>query len=141
MSERPFFLTPLKRVSLEAGDVMHALKASQAGFRGFGEAYFTTIVEHAIKGWKRHRRMTLNLVVPVGHVRFVVSEPEIGATHYHVVELGPDNYQRLTLPPAHWFAFQGRSATTSLILNIADIEHDPDEGEQRPLSDFGFDWT
>ena len=140
MNAAPFLLTPLRRVALEAGDVLHALKASQSGFVGFGEAYFSTIVPGAVRGWKRHRRMTSNLVVPIGRVRFVIPDLEKTPIEFHVIELGPDNYQRLTLPPARWFAFQGRSTTTSLILNVADIEHDPEEAEQRPLTDFGFDW-
>ena len=36
-------LTPLRRIPLEKGDVMHALKATDDSFTGFGEAYFTQI--------------------------------------------------------------------------------------------------
>jgi dTDP-4-dehydrorhamnose 3,5-epimerase len=47
--------------------------------------------------------------------------------------LGTTNYQRLTLPPNLWFAFQGRSAGLNLMLNLASIPHDPDESDTRPL--------
>ena len=29
-------------------------------------------VLHAIKGWKRHKKMVLNLIVPIGSVRFIL---------------------------------------------------------------------
>ena len=56
-------LTPLKIIEREQGNVMHALKNSDAGFDGFGEAYFTFVNNGVIKGWKKHREMTLNLIV------------------------------------------------------------------------------
>jgi dTDP-4-dehydrorhamnose 3,5-epimerase len=63
--------TPLKRISTEGGDVMHALNKSDKGFNGFGEVYFSWVEQGSIKAWKCHQRMTLNLAVPVGEVRFV----------------------------------------------------------------------
>ena len=33
---------------------------------GFEEAYFSLIDKDAVKAWKRHKTMTLNLVVPLG---------------------------------------------------------------------------
>ena len=36
-------LTPLKRIHHPKGDVFHGMKKSDAGFSGFGEAYFSTI--------------------------------------------------------------------------------------------------
>ena len=64
-------VTPLKRISTEGGDVMHALKNSDKGFNGFGEVYFSWIEQGKIKAWKCHQNMTLNLVVPFGEVSFV----------------------------------------------------------------------
>ncbi len=64
-------VTQLKRISVIGGDVLHALKCTDTGFQGFGEAYFSMAEAGAVKAWKLHRRMTLNLVVPVGEVRFV----------------------------------------------------------------------
>ena len=65
------FVIPLKRVSTIGGDVMHAIKKSDIGFNGFGEVYFSWVDQGAIKAWKCHQRMTLNLVVPLGEVRMV----------------------------------------------------------------------
>ena len=51
--------TPLKRIPMPGGDVIHSLKNHDIGFNGFGEAYFSWIDYKAIKAWKCHQRMTL----------------------------------------------------------------------------------
>ena len=64
-------VTPLERIPLKGGDVLHAMKCTDPGFVDFGEAYFSLIDIDAIKAWKRHLRMTLNIMVPLGAVQFV----------------------------------------------------------------------
>jgi dTDP-4-dehydrorhamnose 3,5-epimerase len=136
-------LTPLKRIATPNGDVYHAMKQSDPGYHGFGEAYFSAVKPEAVKAWKRHRRMTLNVVVPVGAIRFVIhddrAESATAGTTWSVV-LSPQNYMRLTIPPGLWFGLQGVAAETSLLLNLADIEHSPDENEQLPPLSFGYRW-
>ena len=61
----------LKKIATPGGDIMHFLKSSSNGYRKFGEVYFSWINENAIKAWKKHNKMTLNLVVPIGKVKFV----------------------------------------------------------------------
>ena len=63
--------TNLKIISSQEGSVMHSLRESEKDFYGFGESYFSTVEHNAIKAWKRHTKMTLNLTVPVGSVKFV----------------------------------------------------------------------
>ena len=65
-------LTSLGIIEVEGGNVLHAMKQEDNGFNGFGEAYFSTAEHKVIKGWKRHFEMTLNIVVPIGHIRFVL---------------------------------------------------------------------
>ena len=65
---------------------MKALTAEEADFKGLGEAYFSRVNPGCIRGWKRHNEMTVNVVVPSGHVRFVVahdSEPGSQTTFEH----------------------------------------------------------
>ena len=64
-------VTSLKQIQATGGDVMHVLKASDSEFNGFGEVYFSWVKRGAIKAWKYHQRMTLNLVVPIGEIHFV----------------------------------------------------------------------
>ena len=128
---------PLKRIALDDGDVLHALKCTDPGFVDFGEAYFSLIDIDAIKAWKRHLRMTLNFVVPVGSVQFVFIDNH-GAMREEVI--GLDRYVRLTIPPGIWFGFRGLVAPNSLLMNIADIPHDPVEIERKELGAFKFQW-
>ena len=130
-------VTPLQRIPTPGGDVMHAMKCSDPGYTRFGEAYFSWIEPGAVKAWKMHQRMTLNLVVPLGTVRFVFHLPGAGM---RIEEIGATNYARLTVPPGIWFGFQGRAAVPSLLLNLADIPHEPGEVQRRGVAEIFFDW-
>lgn len=134
-------LTPLQVVGNPKGDIYHALKASAPGYQGFGEAYFSTIARGLTKGWKRHNRNTLNLVVPVGEIRFIVHDDRPGSSTYGKfadVCLGLScNYARLTVPPSLWMAFQG-IGEFNLLMNIINSEHDPDESNNKNLSEINY---
>jgi dTDP-4-dehydrorhamnose 3,5-epimerase len=135
-------LTPLPRINTQGGDVLHVMKQSDAGYAGFGEAYFSWVAAGAVKAWKRHTRMTMNVVVPVGKVRFVFRCINIdGVEVFRVEEIGLDRYLRITVPPGIWFGFQGLSTHQSLVLNIASIPHDPNEVERLVLSDINYTWN
>jgi dTDP-4-dehydrorhamnose 3,5-epimerase len=129
-------LTPLRVIKGESGDVMHALKQQEESFSGFGEAYFSTIHPRAIKGWKKHRKMALNLIVPVGTIKFVLYDDRLSSKSYQTIQeiiLSPENYQRLTVPPGIWMAFQGMGKSDNILLNIASIPHDPLEADSLPI--------
>ncbi len=139
-------LTRLNRISVPKGNVYHGLKQSDPGFHGFGEAYFTSIHHSAVKGWRRHKRMVLNLIVPVGRVRFVVHDDQAVARSPDWLQtfvLGDEAeiYNRLTVPPGYWLAFQGLGKNQNIILNVASIQHDPSESETQGLDLVDTDWT
>lgn len=129
-------VTPLRRIAHPKGDLFHAMKASDPGFAGFGEAYFTSILTGQTKGWKQHREMCLNLVVPMGEVRFHVHNEATGTTTTYL--LGEANYARLTVPPGLWMAFTGVGPGTNLICNLASIEHRPEEAVGAELERFSL---
>lgn len=133
-------VTSLKRIATPGGDVLHALKASDSGFAGFGEAYFSLVAPGAVKAWKCHMRMTLNLVVPIGAVRFVFYSHDQNEM-FRREEIGESRYVRLTVPPGVWFGFQGLGSGFSLVMNLADIEHDPSEVLRKSVSEFDYDWN
>jgi dTDP-4-dehydrorhamnose 3,5-epimerase len=138
MSVEKIVVTPLKRINVVGGDVLHAIKKSDIGFVDFGEAYFSMIEKGSVKAWKRHLRMTLNLVVPMGMVRFLFVDDE-GVRREELI--GIDRFVRLTVPPGIWFAFEGLSTPYSLLLNVADIAHDPSEIERKVLGANMNDWN
>jgi dTDP-4-dehydrorhamnose 3,5-epimerase len=129
-------LTPLKIVSGDQGDVLHGMKASDESFVSFGEAYFSTVKYGGRKGWKKHTRMVLNLVVPIGEIGFVLFDDRTESTtrnRFFEISLSRQNYQRLTVPPGIWMAFYGSSAGENMLLNLASIQHDPTEAVNLPL--------
>jgi len=129
-------LTPLKKIPNINGDVLHAMKASDKGFDGFGEAYFSCLHQGSIKGWKKHNKMTLNLIVITGDIKFVIYNEK----NYFEVVLSKDNYQRLTIAPGLWLAFKGLSKK-NILLNLANIEHNEKESESMNLHDFNYNWN
>lgn len=130
-------LTPLKQISNSKGDIFHAMKKSDNGYDGFGEAYFSTINKSDIKGWKKHTEMTLNLIVVLGEIEFVVYD-EMNNVFFNV-KLSFDNYQRLTVRYGLWMAFRG-VGVNNILLNIANIEHDPSESENKDLEEIAYGW-
>ncbi|NVK73381.1 MAG: dTDP-4-dehydrorhamnose 3,5-epimerase family protein [Oceanospirillaceae bacterium] len=136
-------VTPLRVISLDKGDVMHCIKSSDASFVGFGEAYFSIVNYGQVKGWKKHTEMTMNIVVPEGDVQFVIyDDRETSSTYqrFFSIILGKSNYCRLTVPSGLWVAFKGLGSATNLLMNFADIEHQPEEAITRPVDSILFNW-
>jgi len=137
-------MTPLKIINMPDGNILHSIKKDDHGFLGFGECYFSYVNYEAIKGWKRHKKMTLNLTVPFGEIKFVIYDDRkesISNGLFQEVILSPSNYHRLTIPPQCWFGFQGLNKNGNLLLNVADIVHDPKEVDRKTINEFDFDWS
>jgi dTDP-4-dehydrorhamnose 3,5-epimerase len=130
-------LTPLKKIYNTKGDIYHAIKKSDDGFNGFGEAYFSTIHKNEVKGWKKHTKMSLNLIVPMGEIKFVIYNKR--TKEFFSAILSQGNYQRLTVRPGVWVAFKGLDEK-NMLLNIASIEHDPNEAINIELSEIKYEW-
>ena len=138
-------LHPLKHIIVSKGDIYHALKCTDEGYDGFGEAYFSQIEHGQVKGWKRHNRITLNIVVPVGAVKFVVyddRENSITKGQFEEIILSPsDNYQRLTIASGLWMAFAGVSDETSMLMDIIPEPHDDEEASRLPLEKIQYSFN
>lgn len=134
--------TPLKIIPMDEGSVMHGLKRGEESFVDFGEAYFSKVKTNVIKGWKVHYEMTLNLVVPVGSIRFVIFDERGPESNHGFREwtIGEENYGRLTVPPGVWMAFQGVGEGLNLLLNVADLEHRPEEISRKELEEIPYSW-
>ena len=134
-------VTPLDIISTQNGDVLHVMKNNSKGFVAFGEVYFSEIKPKTVKAWKRHRKMTLNLVVPIGEIKFVMfDDRETIDVNFHEVIISKENYCRLTIPPMIWVGFEGLSRNNSIVLNIASIPHNPGEVDRKNLDEIAFDW-
>lgn len=129
--------TSLKKISNPLGDVWHAIKSSDSEYAGFGEAYFSFIEKGKIKGWKKHKKATLNLIVPVGEIKFFAYDEEQEDKHSKLSSftLSEENYFRLTVPSGIWLAFKGLKER-NMLLNVSDYSHDPSEVEAIEIENF-----
>ncbi len=136
-------ISPLKILDTNGGSVFKAIKKDDIGFQDFGEAYFSSVKPGSIKGWKRHEKMILNFIVPVGSIRFIFydnRETSKSFGKFQEEKLSIKNYCRITIPPMLWVAYQGLGNKDSFLLNVASIPHDPKEVETEPLDKFYYHW-
>ena len=136
-------LSKNKIINSDDGSVLHGIKRTDNYFNGFGEAYFSTVNFNCVKGWKKHIKMNLNLVVPHGEILFVLyDDRENSSTFkiYNEFKLSIKNYVRLTIPPQIWVAFKGIGRNKNLLLNIADIEHNQYEIERCSIDKIRYEW-
>ena len=123
---------PLGRIPDERGTIYHMLRRTDPHFREFGEIYFTSIYRDVIKGWHRHRLMTLNYACIWGRVKLVLADQrEDSATRGTVLErfLGPDDYSLAIIPPGIWAGFKGMT-DVAIVANCATHPHDPANTER-----------
>ena len=127
-------ITKLDVIDTPGGSVMHAMKESSVGYSRFGEAYFSSIDFNYIKGWKMQLKMTSNICIPIGEVKFTFVSEDFKCNKTFI--LGENNYGIISIPPRIWYSFKGLSEKTSLILNISNSEHDEKNIKKINLEEF-----
>jgi dTDP-4-dehydrorhamnose 3,5-epimerase len=119
---------PLRRIPDERGTIYHMLRADDPHFLQFGEIYFTSINAGVVKGWHKHREMTLNYACIFGRVKLALYDDRsdsttVGAVSEHF--LGPDDHSLVVIPPGIWTGFKGMSSPFALVANCSTHPHDP----------------
>jgi dTDP-4-dehydrorhamnose 3,5-epimerase len=137
---------PLRRIPDERGTILHMLRADDPHFIEFGEIYFTTVYRAAIKGWHKHREMTLNYACIYGRVKLAMYDDREGSpSRGSVMEifLGLDNYVLVSICPGVWSGFKGMSDPYAIIANCCTHPHDPARTTRvDPLeNDIPYDWA
>jgi len=126
-------VVPLRRIPDERGTVMHMLRATDPHFVAFGEIYFSTVYRGVVKGWHRHRDMTLNYACVFGRIKLVLYDERAGsASKGELLEvfLGPDDYALVVIPPGVWNGFKGMSDPFAMVANCATHPHDPQRSDR-----------
>ena len=121
---------PIRKIENENGKLLHVLRSDAPHFEKFGEAYMSVTNPGVIKGWKFHKTLRQNFVVPVGKVKFVFfDDRENSKTRGELahIETGEDDYFLLKIPARLWYSFKTISDKPSYILNCATDPHDPQE--------------
>jgi dTDP-4-dehydrorhamnose 3,5-epimerase len=137
---------PLRRIPDERGTIFHMLRRTDPHFIEFGEIYFSTVYEGVVKGWHRHREMTLNYACISGRVKLVLyDDREDSSTRGELMEifLGPDNYSLVIIPPEVWNGFKGMSPEPGVIANCCTHAHDPSRSSRLDPFDnhIPYDWS
>jgi dTDP-4-dehydrorhamnose 3,5-epimerase len=123
----------LRRIPDERGTVLHMLKSTDAHFQQFGEIYFSTVYLGVVKGWHRHKEMTLNYACIEGRIKLVLFDDRAGSpTQRELMEvfLGPDHYALVIIPPGIWNGFKGMSSPYAIVANCCTHPHDPARSER-----------
>lgn len=131
-------ITKLKKIKNTNGDIMRFLKKSDTNFKKFGETYFSWINSNKIKAWKFHKKMSLNLAVPYGKVKFVFFINKL--KKFKTIIVGEKNYKMISVPPRIWFGFKGVAKHKSLIINLASLPHNKNEILRKKKEDIKFNW-
>jgi len=137
---------PLRRIPDERGTIYHMLKCTDPHFIQFGEIYFSTIYPGVIKGWHKHREMTLNYACIFGRIKLVLyDEREGSSTKGSLMEvfLGPDTYSLVIIPPEVWNGFKGISEPFAIVANCCTHPHDPSRTTRLDPFDnhIPYDWA
>jgi len=127
-----------KNIFSPKGNVLTFLKKGQKGYKGFGEIYFSTIKPHKIKGWKKHKKMSMNIYAILGKIKFVFFNNK--NKKFYKIILSDKNLKRLFIGPNTWFAFKNISSKKSVIVNFSNIKHRKNEVLNKNLNAIKYNW-
>ena len=114
----------------DRGAVYRMLRRTDDHFPGFGEIYFSSVYEGVVKAWKRHRSLVGSYVCVHGRVRMVLYDDREKASSRGTlaeIEMGPDRYRLVVVPPGVWNGFVGLASPVSVMANCASEVYDPAE--------------
>jgi dTDP-4-dehydrorhamnose 3,5-epimerase len=142
-------IVPLQRIPDDRGTIMHMLREDDPHFIRFGEIYFSTVYPGIVKGWHRHREMTLNYACVFGRIKLVLyDERDRSPTRGGLMELfpGTEQYVLVQIPPGVWNGFKGLSEPYAIVANCCTHAHDPAANRTERLdprkgrNPIPFDW-
>ena len=136
----------LKRIPDERGTILQMLRSTDPHFQKFGEIYFSTVYKGIVKGWHRHRGMTLNYACVEGRIKLVLYDDRPDSPtkgELQEIFLGPDAYALVIIPPEVWNGFKGMSDPYAIVANCCTEPHDPARSTRLdPFKNtIPYDWT
>jgi dTDP-4-dehydrorhamnose 3,5-epimerase len=116
----------------ELGNIIKIIQAGQEQKNQVSEVYCSWLRSNRTKAWKKQEIQTMNLFVIIGTIRFVFID-----CNEKVMKIDINAGSKLlTIPPGIWYGFKCISDADSLILNITDLLHNPDQVSRLPLDYF-----
>jgi len=124
-------INDLKIFNDERGNVQHGMKYNDKGSFGIEEVYFSTVNYGFYKGWKKHQKMVLNLIVLEGKVLFYLANSEFN--EFKEIIISKDDAKRISIMPNQWLAFTSLIKPCSTIMNIANLTNNKDMTDNIPF--------
>lgn len=124
-------INDLKIFNDERGNVQHGMKYTDKGSFGIEEVYFSTVNHGFYKGWKKHQKMVLNLIVLEGKVLFYLANSEFN--EFKEIIISKDDAKRISIMPNQWLAFTSLIKPCSTIMNIANLTNNKDMTDNIPF--------
>lgn len=139
-------VVPLRRLPDERGTILHMLRSTDEHFIQFGEIYFATVYPGVVKGWHKHREMTLNYACIYGRIKLVLYDGREGSRSQGVLQeifLGPDDHSLVVIGPEIWTGYKGMSTPFAIVANCCTHPHDPARSDRLdPFeNDIPYDWA
>ena len=122
------------------------LRSTDEHFIEFGEIYFSTIYPDVVKGWHKHREMTLNYACIYGRIKLVLYDGREGSRTEGVAAGDlPGARQPFARGdrPGIWTGFKGMSQPFAIVANCCTHPHDPARTTRLDPydNDIPYDWA
>jgi len=112
-----------KIIKNQLGNIEKIISKNEKYYKGFNELYITNLNKDKIKGWNMHKKMTLNLFVIKGKVKFHLKQKKI----LKQITLSEDSKEILTVKPKTWLKMKNLYNKKSKIINFANLKHNKNE--------------
>tara|TARA_B110000114_G_C14904463_1_gene322056 strand:+ start:183 stop:620 length:438 start_codon:yes stop_codon:yes gene_type:complete len=122
------------------GNLTKLISISDTNYKGFGELYFSDIKHNQIKGWKKHKKMDMNIFLIEGKIKIVLAKIKNKNFIFKEILLTKKKQNHLFLKNNVYFAFQGVSKKTSRLMNFSNIIHDSKETSNIDISEIKYKW-
>ncbi len=124
-------INKLQKFNDERGFVLQGMKYQDRESFGIREVYFSSVNYGFYKGWKKHQKMVLNLIVIEGKVLFYLANNEF--TEFKEIIICKNDLQRITIMPNQWLSFTSLVKPSSTIMNIANLTNKEDITDNIPF--------
>ena len=72
MKNKFYSIKKLDKITNPKGEILLGLKKNDSEYISFSELYFSKVYFDNVKGWKIHKKATMNIIVPYGNIKFVI---------------------------------------------------------------------
>ena len=126
-----YYLNDLQTFQDERGFVKHGMRCDDVNSYGIREVYFSNVKNGYYKGWKKHQKMILNIIVISGEMIFYLANNDF--SEFIDFSLSHKDQKRLTIMPNQWVAFTSAINTSSTLINISNLINNEDIVESKPF--------